>query len=78
MATPAPEGNRVEVADITIDNPNLELVDYLRRVPGIQIGHTEGNTTVMVRGASTITGENSPLFIIDVDGSPVGNRLFQL
>lgn len=65
-----------EASDVTIDNPDLTLLDYMRRIPGLQITQTQGGTNIMVRGASTISGENSPLYI--VDRSPLGYSFGQL
>lgn len=51
-------------------NNTLQLVDYLRRVPGLQIDQRGSNVQVMIRGANSISGDNSPLFVID--RQPVG------
>jgi len=53
-----------------IENPDLTLKDYLRRISGIQITERGGDVRVTLRGATSITGDNSPLFV--VDGSQVG------
>ncbi|MEX0771324.1 MAG: TonB-dependent receptor plug domain-containing protein [Balneolaceae bacterium] len=63
-------------SDVTIDNPDLTLLDYMRRIPGLQITQTQGGINIMVRGASTVSGENSPLYI--VDRSPLGYSFSQL
>ncbi|HKK43982.1 MAG TPA: TonB-dependent receptor plug domain-containing protein [Balneolaceae bacterium] len=64
--------NKARSSDITVTNPTVSLSDYLRRVPGILIFGSGSGTQVMVRGASTINGENSPLFV--VDGSMYGRN----
>lgn len=64
---PTPESpNSVNVGS----NNTLQLVDYLRRVPGLQIEQRGSNISVMIRGANSISGDNSPLFV--VDRQPVG------
>lgn len=51
--------------DEEVSTPYLELADYLRRVPGVTVNKRGSSYAVMVRGASTITGTNEPLFVID-------------
>jgi TonB-linked SusC/RagA family outer membrane protein len=55
--------------------PELNLVNSLQgRVAGVQItnaGPTGGSSRIVIRGSSSITGNNQPLFIID--GIPVDN-----
>lgn len=43
----------------------LELADYLRRVPGVMVTGSFGNYSVLVRGISSISGSNEPLYVID-------------
>ena len=60
----------------TIDSKDIELkpeADVTRvlrgKVPGVQIGATSGlagsGTNVIIRGYSSITGSNQPLFVVD-------------
>ena len=56
----------------TGQNSNLQLVDYLRRVPGLQIDQRGSDVRIMIRGASSLTGTNSPLYV--VNNSPIGNN----
>jgi outer membrane receptor protein involved in Fe transport len=49
----------------------MQLVDYLRRIPGLQIDQRGNDVTIMIRGANSISGENSPLFVID--NQAIGN-----
>ena len=42
-----------------------ELADYLYRVPGISITRRGDSYSVLVRGMSSISGSNEPLYIID-------------
>jgi len=58
--------NQVE----TSTNNSLALVDYLRRVPGLQIDQRGSDVNIMIRGASSMTGNNNPLFV--VNNTPVG------
>ena len=51
-------------------NNGLTLVNYLRRVPGVQVDQRGSDVSVMIRGASSIGGSNQPLFV--VNNSPVG------
>lgn len=54
-----------------LPNPsNRQLSDILRTIPGVAITGTGSGTTVIVRGYTSMTGENEPLFILD--GVPVG------
>ena len=45
------------------------------KIPGVQVTQTTGapggNINIMVRGISSISGSNSPLYVID--GYPIGN-----
>lgn len=59
--------NNVEVGD----NNSMQLVDYLRRVPGLIVDQRGSSVTVLIRGINSITGDNNPLFV--VNSSPVGN-----
>ena len=56
--------------------PEANLVNALKgNVAGIHVtnaGPTGGSSRIVIRGASSITGNNQPLFI--VDGIPVGNQ----
>ena len=52
------------------DNNSLALVDYLRRLPGLQIEQRGSVVNVMIRGVGSLSN-NDPLFV--VNNSPVGN-----
>ncbi len=43
----------------------LDLADFLTRVPGVQVMKSGESYNVTVRGMSSISGPNEPLFIID-------------
>lgn len=65
---------RVEMDDVI--RPSTSGFDQMLqgRVPGVQISQTTGspggNVNVLIRGVSSITGGNQPLFVID--GFPIG------
>lgn len=60
-----------------IDNPaNRDLVDVLRGIPGLDITGSGATVNITIRGAKTIQGDNSPLFV--VDGTPVGTDFSSL
>jgi TonB-linked SusC/RagA family outer membrane protein len=67
----------LSVEDLTkTQQPNL-ISALSGKVAGLQIsqsGNMGGSTRIVVRGASSILGENQPLFIID--GIPMSNRGF--
>ena len=52
------------------DAPILSLTDMLARVPGVQVTGRGAGTTILIRGASSLTLSNEPLFV--VDGIQVG------
>ena len=43
----------------------LDLADYLKRVPGVTVNQRGSSYTVMVRGMSSMSGPNEPLYVID-------------
>ncbi len=69
-ATSGVDRGTSNIDQLLIENPNLTLKDYLRRVSGIQVTERGGQVRVVLRGATSVSGDNSPLFV--VDGSPVG------
>jgi outer membrane cobalamin receptor len=60
-----------DIETLLIENPDLTLKDYLRRMSGVMVTERGGDVRVMLRGATSVTGDNSPLFV--VDGTAVGN-----
>ena len=68
-STPTPSNNTKSVTTAEGNN-GLTLVNYLRRIPGVQIDQRGSDVSVMIRGASSIGGSNQPLFV--VNNSPVG------
>ncbi|MGD8427235.1 MAG: TonB-dependent receptor plug domain-containing protein [Balneolaceae bacterium] len=63
-------GNKTKSSDISVRNPSISLADYLRRVPGVQVFGDGSSAQVMVRGAMSVHGNTSPLFV--VDGTRIG------
>ena len=61
LVATAQDPNRVAVGS----NNAMSLVDYLRRVPGLQINESGGLVNVMIRGVNSFSGDNNPLFVID-------------
>lgn len=49
-----------------------ELIDRLRMEPGLNISGGAGDYTILLRGARSTTGDNSPLYV--VNGNPVGTN----
>lgn len=59
------------IEEVDTPYPTLELIDYLKRVPGIQVITTGGSPQVRIRNGISIVGEQEPLYVID--NIPVGN-----
>ena len=55
-------------------NNSMQLVDYLRRVPGLQITQEGTSVTIMIRGMNSISGDSSPLYVIN--NQAVGNSYY--
>lgn len=53
-------------------NNSLQLVDYLRRIPGLQIDQRGNDVNIMIRGANSISSDNSPLYVIN--NQAIGNN----
>lgn len=69
-ATSGSTSDAERIDELLIENPDLSLKDYLRRLSGVNISESGGEVRVMIRGAQSISGDNSPLFV--VDGTRVG------
>ncbi|MFH5830901.1 TonB-dependent receptor plug domain-containing protein [Halalkalibaculum sp. DA3122] len=50
---------------VVVDNPSIDLTDYLRRIPGVQVTGHGANARITIRGINTFLGNPSPLFVID-------------
>lgn len=70
-------GSIVSVKGDDILQPSAASFDQMLqgKVPGVQVNQTTGapggNVNILVRGVSSITGGNQPLYVID--GFPVGS-----
>lgn len=53
--------------EVIVDNPNLGLDVYLRRLSGVRVNGSGQNATVNIRGSSssTLQSDPRPLFVID-------------
>ncbi len=60
-----------ERSGVRTENSALLLSDYLKRVSGVNIITVGGETSVRIRGVTSIQGNNLPLFVIN--GSQIGH-----
>lgn len=60
-----------ERSEIRRENSGLLLSDYLKRVSGVNIITVGGETSVRIRGVTSIEGNNVPLFVIN--GAQIGH-----
>ncbi len=56
--------------------PNITLVDILQRTPGVFIQGNGPGARAFIRGVSSISGSNEPLYV--VDNVAIGSSLSQL
>lgn len=61
---------------VVVFDPDISLIDHLRKISGVRVNQQRGETVVMIRGANTIIGNNSALFV--VNGRPFGQSFRQL
>jgi TonB-dependent SusC/RagA subfamily outer membrane receptor len=54
-------------------NPAVDLVDHLRRIPGVQVSGSGSSAHVTIRGMASINSDSEPLFVIN--GTPLGGGL---
>lgn len=61
------DNNRRSGSEVVIDNPNLGLDVYLRRLSGVRVQGSGQNAQVNIRGSSssTLQSDPRPLFVID-------------
>jgi TonB-dependent SusC/RagA subfamily outer membrane receptor len=72
-----PGSTSTAASTVEPQNSTLTLIDYLRRVPGIQVTGSGNNADIRIRNAVTLSqGDASPLFVID--NIPVGNNYSQV
>lgn len=72
------ENSRRSGNEVIVDNPDLGLDTYIRRLSGVRVSGSGANARIDIRGASssTIQGESRPLFV--VDGIRVGRDFSRL
>ncbi|HMB98167.1 MAG TPA: TonB-dependent receptor plug domain-containing protein [Balneolaceae bacterium] len=61
---------------VVVFDPDISLIDHLRKISGVRVNQQRGETVVMIRGSNTIIGNNSALFV--VNGRPIGQSFRQL
>ena len=57
--------SKVETVDQTTNSPTTQLVDLLRRLPGVNIRGSHPNVFVSVRGTTSTSGPISVLYVVD-------------
>lgn len=62
--------------ELTPKMVNLELSEYLKRIPGIQVTGAGSSAQISIRGLNTFGAGNEPLFVLD--GVVVGNSYSQV
>jgi outer membrane receptor protein involved in Fe transport len=68
--------SNVEKIDQTTNSPTTQLVDLMRRLPGVNIQGTHPNVIATVRGATSTNGAKTVLYV--VDNVPMGNDYNQV
>ncbi len=63
-------------AVVDTEDDQITLENYLRRVSGVMVSGSGYNAVVSIRGAKSIQGNNSPLFV--VDGVPMAGTLGEI
>ena len=61
------ENSRRSGNEVIVDNPDLGLDTYIRKLSGVRVSGSGPNARIDIRGASssTIQGESRPLFVVD-------------
>lgn len=54
-------------------NPALDLVDQLRRIPGVSVTGSGSSARVSIRGMASMSSDTEPLYV--VNGTPLGGGL---
>lgn len=59
--------NRRMGSEVTVDNPNLGLDVYLRRLSGVRVNGSGRSASISIRGSSssTLQSDPRPLYVID-------------
>ena len=50
---------------VKVTNPQIDLADYLRRIPGVHVTGSGPSSQITIRGVSTFMGSTSPLFVVN-------------
>jgi TonB-dependent SusC/RagA subfamily outer membrane receptor len=58
------------------NSPTSQLVDYMRKLPGVMVRGSHPNVSVMIRGVKTSDGNTEPLYVLD--NVPMGNNYAQV
>jgi len=69
--------NKDKSSSGTYDNMSTatDLTEYLKRIPGLNVAGEGANARVTIRGRSSLTNQEEPLFVID--GTPINGGLSQ-
>lgn len=64
--TPKPSSGTVTASEMNRTAPNQDVEKYLAgRVSGVVVTQSNGGLIIRIRGQSSISGNNSPLYVID-------------
>ena len=69
--SPLAIGTTEAINQVSVENPTMQLYDYLKRVPGLQVTGTYNNPIIRIRNPISIEGFIEPLYVID--RIPIGN-----
>jgi outer membrane receptor for ferrienterochelin and colicin len=64
--------------EITVDNPNLGLDVYLRRLSGVRVQGSGQNAQISIRGSSSSTLQSDPRPLFVIDGVRAGRSFSQI
>ena len=64
--------------EVVVDNPNLGLDVYLRRLSGVRVQGSGQNAQVNIRGASSSTLQSDPRPLFVVDGVRAGRSFSRI
>jgi len=58
-------GKTQAISEFSTDNSAMELVDYLRRISGVQVFGSKNNPVIRVRVSWSVNSDLEPLYVID-------------
>lgn len=64
--------------EIVVDNPNLGLDVYLRRLSGVRVQGSGQNAQISIRGSSSSTLQSDPRPLFVIDGVRAGRSFSQI